>query len=303
MLNEQWLWHAPEYAHWGWIIALYLFLGGVGGGAYTTAAIAEILGKKYEGIARAGAYLSPAVLIFGSALLLIDLGDPLRGILIPLAFINPGSWMAIGAWLLLILIVLGVIYAAAWQKGSPRSVRLALAVIGAPIGIAVGAYTGFLISVVEFVPFWHTDLIPLLFTVSAMSTGLAGACLLALSSRFRGPTGDIEEGASLFSKIDALLIIAELAVIVVFIQTVSAVGGAATTSVNLVTAGKYAIAFWGGVIILGLLMPLTFTAVSVLRKSLEAKHLTYEFGLVLFGGLVLRFVILYGAVKQPIVIP
>lgn len=303
MLNEQWLWQAPEYAHWGWIIALYLFLGGVGGGAYVTAAIAEILGKRYEGIAKAGAYLSPAVLIFGSVLLLFDLGNPIRGILIPITFVNPGSWVAIGAWLLLILIILGVIYAAAWQKGSPRSVRLVLAVIGAPIGIAVGAYTGFLISVVEFVPFWHTDLIPLLFTISAMSTGLAGACILALSPRFGVLTSDVEGGASVFSKLDALLIIAEIVIIAVFIQTVSAVGGAATTSVNLVTAGKYAIFFWGGVILLGLLIPLAFTAVSTLRKSLEAKHLTYEFGLVLFGGLVLRFVILYGAVKQPLVIP
>jgi formate-dependent nitrite reductase membrane component NrfD len=303
MLNEQWLWHAPEYAHWGWIIALYLFLGGVGGGAYVTAAVAEILGKKYEGIAKAGAYLSPAVLIFGSVLLLFDLGDPIRGILVPITFVNPTSWMAIGAWLLLILIILGVIYAAAWQKGASRSIRLILAIIGAPIGIAVGAYTGFLISVVEFVPFWYTDLIPLLFTISAMSTGLAGACLLALSPRFGVVSPELEEGTSLFSKLDALLIIAEIVVIAVFIQTVSAIGGAASISVNLVTAGKYAIAFWGGVILLGLLIPLAFTAVSLVKRSLEAKHLTYEFGLVLFGGLVLRFVILYGAVKQPIVIP
>lgn len=303
MLNEQWLWQAPEYAHWGWIIALYLFLGGVGAGAYVTAAAAELLGKKYEGIAKAGAYLSPAVLIFGSVLLLFDLGDPIRGMLIPISFVNPGSWMAIGAWLLLILIVLGVIYAAAWQRGAPRSVRLVLAIIGAPVGVAVGAYTGYLISVVEFVPFWYTDLIPLLFTISAMSTGLAGACLLALTPKFGVLTSDVEEGSSLFSKLDALLIIAEIAVIAIFIKTVAAVGGAALTSVNLVTAGKYAIAFWGGVILLGLVVPLLFTGISLLKKSLAAKHLTYEFGLVLFGGLVLRFVILYGAVKQPIVIP
>jgi formate-dependent nitrite reductase membrane component NrfD len=211
--------------------------------------------------------------------------------------------MAIGAWLLLILIILGAIYAAAWYTGASRSVRLVLGIIGAPVGVAVGVYTGFLISVVEFVPVWHTDLIPLLFTISAMSTGLAGACLLALTPRFGVRTSELEEGTSFFSKLDALLIIAEIAVIAVFIQTVSAAGGAATTSVNLVTAGKYAVAFWGGVVLLGLLMPLSFTAVSLLKKALEAKHLTYEFGLVLFGGLVLRFVIIYGAVKQPIVIP
>ena len=31
---------------WGWLIAIYLFLGGVGGGAYTIAAINSFLGRE-----------------------------------------------------------------------------------------------------------------------------------------------------------------------------------------------------------------------------------------------------------------
>ena len=33
---------------WSWLIAIYLFLGGVGGGAYTIAALNSFLGKPLE---------------------------------------------------------------------------------------------------------------------------------------------------------------------------------------------------------------------------------------------------------------
>lgn len=303
MIHEFWLWQVPEYADWGWIIALYLFLGGVGGGAYVTAAAAEVLGKGYEGIARAGAYLSPFILIIGSAILLVDLGDPVRGIMVPVVFVNPTSWMAIGAWLLLILIVLGIFYAITWKIGASREKRLKLAVIGAPIGVAVGAYTGFLLSAAEFVPLWHTTLIPLLFTISALSTGLVGTCLLAMLPFFGESIPELQKGTTLFSRLDAGLIIAELAVILVLLEVLESAGGAALISLNLMTTGEYAAPFWGGVIFLGLLVPLFCRGVSLLRKTLRARYVAFEFGLVLLGGLVLRFVIIFAAVKQPIVIP
>lgn len=303
MIYEFWLWHIPEYESWGWIIALYLFLGGVGGGAYVTAALAEVLGKGYEGISRAGAYLSPFVLTIGSTLLLFDLGDPVRGIMVPIVFVNPTSWMAIGAWLLLILIVLGVFYAIAWKTGASRSKRLKLAVIGAPIGVAIGAYTGFLLSAADFVPLWDTTLIPLLFTISAMSTGLAATCILAMLPFFGESITELQKGTTLFSRFDTGLIIAEIAVILVLIKALESAGGAALTSLNLMTTGEYALPFWGGVIVVGLVIPLYFRIVSLVKKSIRARYLAFEFGLVLVGGLVLRFVIIFAAVKQPIVIP
>ena len=43
--------------HWGWLIAIYLFLGGVGAGAYTIAAINGFLGKEMEFSTRVGLWI------------------------------------------------------------------------------------------------------------------------------------------------------------------------------------------------------------------------------------------------------
>ncbi|MBU2559960.1 polysulfide reductase NrfD [archaeon] len=311
MLYEQWLWDVPKHAQWGWIIALYLFLGGVGAGAHITAGMAWILNKKnkgtskgeaYERINRAGAYLGPPTLIIGTTLLLFELGDPLRGMLMYVAYINPTSWMAVGAWLLFILISTGVANMVYWSIGKSSGKRFKIGILGIPLGFTVAAYTGYLLSAAQFVPLWNEHLLPLLFTISAISTGIAATCLFAFMPIFGPITFELKKGATLFSKIDALLIITEIAVLCVFLMEVKAFGGAGLASVNLLTMGRYAVFFWGGVVFLGLLVPLIFSIHSF-KKTPRAKYLTFEFGLVLLGGLILRFVILFGAIKQPIVIP
>lgn len=158
MLYELWPWEVPEYAPWSWIIAFYLFLGGVGAGALVTASLADLIGRgKYRDISKSGVLISPIVLIIGSILLLFDLGDPLRGIQIPRAFVNTGSWLAIGAWLLMITIILGFTYAYTLFRDKSRGLRVFLAIIGILLGIAVGTYTGLLLRVLQFIPLWHSD--------------------------------------------------------------------------------------------------------------------------------------------------
>ena len=44
---------------WRWLIAIYLFLGGVGGGAYTIAAINSFLGEALEPSTVVGLWIKP----------------------------------------------------------------------------------------------------------------------------------------------------------------------------------------------------------------------------------------------------
>ena len=49
---------------WSWLIAIYLFLGGVGGGAYTIAAINGFLGESMQLSTTVGLWIGfPALLI------------------------------------------------------------------------------------------------------------------------------------------------------------------------------------------------------------------------------------------------
>ena len=78
--------------HWRWLIAAYLFLGGVGAGAYTVAAVNTFLGKVLEPSTIVGLWISFPALIIGSLCLLADLGQPTKAVL---AGMRPGtSWIS-----------------------------------------------------------------------------------------------------------------------------------------------------------------------------------------------------------------
>ena len=57
-----------EAFEWGWLIVVYLFLGGVGAGAYFVSGLATYLGNQdaYRTISRWGAYLAPWPIMIGS---------------------------------------------------------------------------------------------------------------------------------------------------------------------------------------------------------------------------------------------
>ena len=84
---------------WGMLIVWYFFLGGIAGGAYFTAAIADNFGgDRDRSVARAG-YLVALPLVAACGLLLIaDLGVPTRFLhmLGAFKFWDP---MSIGAWM------------------------------------------------------------------------------------------------------------------------------------------------------------------------------------------------------------
>ena len=61
---------------WGWLIAIYLFLGGIGGGAYTIAAINWFIGGGEELSTRVGLWIGFPALLVGTVCLLADLGSP-----------------------------------------------------------------------------------------------------------------------------------------------------------------------------------------------------------------------------------
>ena len=196
--------------HWHWLIVIYLFLGGLGAGAYLTSFAAEKgwLGPS-SSLKRAGYYLAAPIVAIGTLLLVFDLGQGLYKPWLLIGLLsNLSSVMTWGVYILSFFIIIGLIkgFLVFKNKNAPAVLTWA----GAILALATGAYTGILLAVVEAVPFWNTAIMPVLFVVSALSTGLSATALLALLIE-KQVSQQVREGQA-----HLLLIVAELVIAALF---------------------------------------------------------------------------------------
>ncbi|MDP8239035.1 MAG: NrfD/PsrC family molybdoenzyme membrane anchor subunit [Candidatus Hatepunaea meridiana] len=157
---------------WGGLIALYLFLGGVGGGAYTIAAINSFLGKSMELSTTIGLWIGFPALFIGCLFLLADLGNPGKFFL---AGLKPGtSWIARGTGIISLFMVFSFIHLVLHQftEVSKTSVGMnTIAVLGIIFAVFTIAYTGLLLSASKGIPFWRSGIVPVVFVISGLVTG------------------------------------------------------------------------------------------------------------------------------------
>jgi len=287
---------------WGTLIAAYLFLGGVGG---ATAAIGLTVDQYVKPNRRMGvaAGLSSLVLLsVGSILLLVDLLQPLNTIYF---FGNPHSWIFWGIVFILGMILFDVLYLLPHLEGWPLVGRLArdqrclqrwqriTAAVGAACGFAVTLYTGFLLSAAPGIPFWNSPLLPVLFTVSAFSTGLGYLMVMM------GLSGNVGRVMVWPGQIDAGTILLELIALLAFLAA-SAFGGRpeAAHSVRYLLGSP---AFVVGFLLVGLILPLAIEGYTMAKgRRGEGSAGMVGLGvlsglLVLVGGFLLRqYVLLAG---------
>lgn len=286
--------------HWHWLIIIYLFLGGLGAGAYLTSFAAEKgwLGKN-SSLTRIGYYIAPPIVAIGTVLLVFDLGQGLtKPWLLVGLLVNPSSVMTWGVYILSLFIVVGLIKA--YFTFRKKSVPNIVTISGAVLALATAAYTGLLLAVIEAVPFWATGVMPVLFVVSALSTGLSITSLLAMLVE-KEKFNEGREGLAHIWLIAAELIIVAVFVGVMFFGVNGPIG---KESVDLLVSGVYSYVFWGYFIGLGLIFPLlAFTYNHRKAKKFPAKQkkqhsfLTIVSDLlVILGGFALRALVILAAI-------
>jgi formate-dependent nitrite reductase membrane component NrfD len=288
---------------WGPLIAWYLFLAGVGAGAYLVGAAADYLGERYRPLVKPGIYLGAPLVAIGSVLLLLDLGAPLRSWR---GFLRPGSSMiSVGIIIISVFIILGAIHIAAllFKLKLSRSALGWLGGVNALFALGTAIYTGLLLGVVKAVPFWNTPMLPLLFLVSALSTGMGAVLLVVGLRRWVAPKAveaeaeQVTQAVHALSRIDIPFIVTEVLVLFFLLFLMAASRSTAAESARYLVAGGYAVAFWLGVVVVGLLVPVTLEAWSLTRgKELSLARLA-DLGVItglclLVGGLILRYAVL-----------
>lgn len=307
--------------HWGWLIAIYLFLGGMGAGAFVTAAVVELTGERYKHefcpTTLIGAGVSGPLLAVGTLLLIFDLGagltEPLR---ILYMFTNFSSVMTWGIWILTIFIPLCFVYGLlelmdnrpglyAWVRRilrflpaefPYRPVRRVVAMVGIPFALGTAIYTGVLLSVVQAIPFWNTPVLPILFLISAVSTGVGLTIDL-------GATISVPEIARRFHALPIICIVligGEALAIAAFLWVALSKGGTAAESANLLLTGEASYIFWGLMVLPGLVYPFVVSAYAIgARRHGMWSGILSGAGTVI-AGLFLRFLIIYAG--RPVVL-
>ncbi len=290
---------------WNSIIAWYLFLAGLGGGAYVSAAFLRWRHPEAVNMIRIGRVIAPVVVIVGLCLLMFDatagLHNPLRFALLLTNFGSVMTWgvVFLGGFTILALIGAGLDLA-------KRRVPLWLDIAAAVFGVCVAVYTGCLLGVCKTFPLWNNALLPILFLVSAMSTGMAAVLCVAI---FRHPEEFNRVGV--FKKFHFCLPIIELVLVAsLLFVTASNASPAGWESVMNLVGGDCALAFWFLVVLVGLVLPtaletwLLFFSPKEFEESRKAHWISFASDAgVLVGGFVLRLLVLVAAMPLTLVVP
>lgn len=293
---------------WGFPIAVYLFAAGAGAGAFLAALTAEIYSRHgFRPLIRSGTVISGPLVLLGMPFLILDLGigqrEPWR--LIYLYFGNGGSIMSWGTWIITLFAAFAILcavadldlplplYHQAHELIAPY--RRPLLIVGGFLAFSTAIYTGLLLGVVTGVPLWNTAVLPALFFVSAISTGLAAAVVFAV-------VFPIEERRLLsehffyLNQIHSLMIVIELIFIFCWLFVTANASVTAATSVSMLMTGPQAWLFWLGVVFFGIVDPLLIYIYEVvLGRPLESYAMVLSDSSVLLGGIVLRYLVLAAA--------
>ncbi|GIK84574.1 MAG: hypothetical protein BroJett026_00550 [Betaproteobacteria bacterium] len=324
-----WGWEIPLYLFVGGVVAGMMVIAGL---AMLRTAKGEDTARFFSVQTPLLAFV---LLNVGMLALLLDLAHPLYVWAVYLTF-EPASPMSWGSWVLLLVYAILLVSALVrlheawpwlgrtlpaverWSDAITRSpARLALlGWMNVVFGVAVGIYTGILLNTMVARPLWNTSVLPVLFLVSGVS---AGAAAMHLASRFFGrrpaPQGLVAGFLSALAqplgpqppekstvdtliRADVALLALELVLLALLVLGMLTSTASHAAAAALVLGGPYTLAFWGAIVVAGILVPILLQSLELSRRI---PHTVLPALLVLAGGYVLRWVMVNAGQASEIV--
>ncbi len=282
---------------WGWEIPVYLFLGGMVAGMMILVGFSLLSGrhKGHNCTCSVLPGVSLVLLSAGMLALLLDLEHKLY-VWRLYTTLQPSSPMSWGAWILLLvypglalawLIRPPALLAGLWPafdrlSDAVRHPRVVwwTAAVNIGLGVALGIYTGILLSALGARPFWNSAILGPLFLVSGLSSAAAFTHMVARD----------REESRMFAMADNVFLAIELLVIGLFLIGLLSASQPHIAAARLVLDGPFAAVFWVLVVGLGIVVPLVIQSLAVTHR---VAHTPVAPLLVIAGGAALRFVIVY----------
>ena len=273
----------------GWLVVTDLFLAGAGAGLYLISFI-DCLVNEVESFSYIGSLIGSILVIISAIFLFFDLKNKKNYYRL---ITNFSSWMTRGTWSIALFIIFGLAYSIMVTFYPATRINIpivAVGIIASISAILVMSYTGFLFYEAKRVPFWNNPLLPVVFFLSSLYTGIAISLVIAAIT------------SASFESIRDVLVMELIAISIyafslgLLLVLASRTAGAAAQSVHLVIRSRSFIII---TILLGIITPITlFSYQFSIDNTLLPAIIASVFALT--GGISLRFNILKSGVRLTI---
>jgi formate-dependent nitrite reductase membrane component NrfD len=295
---------------WPLLIDVYFFLGGLAGGAFVIATIANLVdGRRYRDIVRIGYYVAFLAVLPCPILLIVDLGVPTRFLHMMMVskpsaaigmgavtagpfHLKPYSPMSAGAWALLafgLCAFLCSLDTLLLDRGgrSVRGLRTVAGVVGSVFGFFIAAYPGVLLGATARPLFISAHWLGALFLAVGAATGGAAIALVLVWLRGSGA----RDALARVMRVTSVALVVELIALILFIVSVKAAGSAGiSAALGQLLTGPYGAMFWLGAVIAGVVAPLVLQRLAAGRGAPGMAALASA--LVLIGGFIAKYVVI-----------
>ena len=278
LVTHEWMVKPMRQKEWisgkGILVWLAEVFSALGMGLYLVGLLAG-LGGLTEGAWWATVGGWALIVLFKLPLHLVYLGRPLRfwRAIPPFTKAWKTSWLARGMFFSIVFVTAGLVQMVAWYllyndvvTGSATDVvtviSWAASIVAGVFILLTGVYCGFAMSYCKSVPFWNTGLLPIVFVLMGVADGLALTMGISLA------TDDLAI-STLESWSRALLVVNALLILGYLVQAYRKHSAAELAARDLIS-GSTAWVFWVGIVILGIITPLTISFVTMFLEEAQA---------------------------------
>jgi formate-dependent nitrite reductase membrane component NrfD len=207
---------------------------------------------------------------------------------IPIAKRPHSSWISRGIYFMALFVVFGVLYYVYYGNTG-------LQVVSAFFAFALVIYTGFALAASPGIPFWSNPLVPIIFAAASLTAGAAFAeAAHAINA---------ETVITYADRLETLgMIMGTVMVVLLFTYLVGNYMStlAAKESVVYLARGAMSVAFWAGVVLLGVVIPLAILVPSFLGE-VASEWLAVAGISELCGSFALRYSLLKAGIYPPVI--
>ena len=287
---------------WSILIVLYPYITGLVAGAFIASSLYHVFGKQeIKPVARFALLTALAFLLVATAPLVTHLGNPLRGIEIMftphLTSAMSGFGYIYSFYLIIVLleiwlsfredIVKNALKLKGWKKLMYSSLALfsydisekalhndeklarKLAIIGIPSAAFLHGYVGFIFGGIKANPWWSTPLMPIIFLMSAIVSGIALLILLYITASWLRKKALNYD--TLFSLAHYLWIFLILDVVLELLEIVSMKYESLEeiAIIDRLLSEKIAFTFYGVQLTMGIFIPFVLLILVMIMKNRE----------------------------------